>query len=184
MAAISQKQLTQWYEAHATDLMLYARQWNADQQAEDVVQDAFIRLLKQRKCPDNVRAWLFRVVRNSSISRARRLRQRLQARQKLAGRHSPWFESASDDLIDAYRNLLDERKGIARAVVTAASPLSESEQRAIAARLEKSLGQRIVMDVREDPALIGGLVVRIGSTVYDGSVLQQLSGFKERLLAR
>lgn len=101
MAAISQKQLTQWYEAHATDLMLYARQWNADQQAEDVVQDAFIRLLKQRKCPDNVRAWLFRVVRNSSISRARRLRQRLQARQKLARRQSPWFESASDDLIDA-----------------------------------------------------------------------------------
>ncbi|MHC4355143.1 MAG: RNA polymerase sigma factor [Planctomycetota bacterium] len=69
MAAISQKQLAQWYEAHGTDLMLYARQWNADQQAEDIVQDAFIRLLKQRKCPDNIRAWLFRVVRNCSISR-------------------------------------------------------------------------------------------------------------------
>jgi len=64
MAAISQRQLAQWYEAHGTDLMLYARQWNADQYAEDIVQDAFIRLLKQRRCPDNVRAWLFRVVRN------------------------------------------------------------------------------------------------------------------------
>jgi len=101
MAAISQKQLAQWYEAHGTDLMLYARQWDADQHAEDIVQDAFIRLLKQRKCPDNVRAWLFRVVRNCSISRARRLQQRRHAGQKLTKRQSPWFESRSDDLIDA-----------------------------------------------------------------------------------
>ena len=101
MAAISQKQLAQWYEAHGTDLMLYARQWNADQYAEDIVQDAFIRLLKQRKCPDNVRAWLFRVVRNCSISRARRLQQRRHAGRKLAKRQSPWFESRNDDLIDA-----------------------------------------------------------------------------------
>jgi DNA-directed RNA polymerase specialized sigma24 family protein len=84
MAAISSRQLAQWYEAHGTELMLYARQWNADQQAEDVVQDAFIRLLRQRKCPDNVRAWLFRVVRNSSISRKRRLRLRRQAARKVA----------------------------------------------------------------------------------------------------
>ena len=101
MAAISQKQLAQWYEAHGTDLKLYARQWNADQQAEDIVQDAFIRLFKQRKCPDNVRAWLFRVVRNCSISRARRLQRRRQAGQKLAGSRSLWFESRDDDLIDA-----------------------------------------------------------------------------------
>ena len=101
MAAISQKQLAQWYEAHGTELMLYARQWSADQQAEDIVQDAFIRLLKQRSCPDNVRAWLFRVVRNCSISRIRRLQQRRQAGPKLARRESLWFESRDDDLIDA-----------------------------------------------------------------------------------
>jgi RNA polymerase sigma-70 factor (ECF subfamily) len=101
MAAISSRQLAQWYEAHGTELMLYARQWNADQQAEDVVQDAFIRLLRQRKCPDNVRAWLFRVVRNSSISRKRRLRLRRQAARKVAQVESLWFESRPDDLIDA-----------------------------------------------------------------------------------
>ena len=50
-------------------------------------------------------------------------------------------------------------------------------------KLEKSFGQRIVMEVEEDPSLIGGLIVRIGSTVYDGSLLQQLAGFKERLIA-
>jgi RNA polymerase sigma-70 factor (ECF subfamily) len=100
MATISQKQLAQWYEAHGTELMLYARQWNTDQQAEDIVQDAFIKLLKQRRCPDNVRAWLFRVVRNDSISMLRRL-QRRRAGQDSARLESMWFESRCDDLIDA-----------------------------------------------------------------------------------
>ena len=100
MATISQKQLTQWYEAHGTELMLYARQWSPDQQAEDIVQDAFIKLLKQRRCPDNVRAWLFRVVRNASISMVRRL-QRRRAGQKSLHWKTLWFESRCDDLIDA-----------------------------------------------------------------------------------
>ena len=100
MATISQKQLAQWYEAHGTELMLYARQWSPDQQAEDIVQDAFIKLLKQRRCPDNVRAWLFRVVRNASISMVRRL-QRRRAGQKSLRRETLWFESRRDDLIDA-----------------------------------------------------------------------------------
>jgi len=100
MATISQKQLTQWYEAHGTELMLYARQWSPDQQAEDIVQDAFIKLLKQRRCPDNVRAWLFRVVRNASISIVRRL-QRRRAGQKSLHWETLWFESRCDDLIDA-----------------------------------------------------------------------------------
>ena len=101
MAAISQKKLAEWYEAHGTELMFYARQWNPDQRAEDIVQDAFIKLLKQRRCPDNVRAWLFRVVRNASISIIRRLQQRRQAGQKLLHGQVAWFESRPGDLIDA-----------------------------------------------------------------------------------
>ena len=80
--------------------MLYARQWSPDQQAEDIVQDAFIKLLKQRTCPDNVRAWLFRVVRNDSISMVRRL-QRQRAGRDSARRESMWFESRHADLISA-----------------------------------------------------------------------------------
>jgi RNA polymerase sigma factor (sigma-70 family) len=101
MAAISQKKLAEWYEAYGTELMLYARQWSPDQRAEDIVQDAFIKLLKQRRCPDNVRAWLFRVVRNTSISIVRRLKQRREAGRKFLHRQVMWFESRSDDLIDA-----------------------------------------------------------------------------------
>jgi RNA polymerase sigma-70 factor (ECF subfamily) len=103
MAAINQEQLAQWYEAYGTELMLYARQWNTDPQAEDIVQDAFIKLLKQRRCPDNVRAWLFRVVRNTSVNIVRRLQQGRRAGRKYLGREVKWFESRSEDLIDARR---------------------------------------------------------------------------------
>ena len=88
-----------------------------------------------------------------------------------------------DDMIDAYRKMLDTKNGIVRAVVRSASPLSAQQQQEVVEKLEKSLGQRVVMEVEEDPSLIGGLIVRIGSTVYDGSLLQQLAGFKERLMA-
>ena len=76
MTKITQKQFADWYNAYGTQLMLYARQWNPDEHAEDIVQEAFIKLLKQRKSMDNVRAWLFRVVRNVSISKARSLKRR------------------------------------------------------------------------------------------------------------
>ena len=88
-----------------------------------------------------------------------------------------------DDLIESYRKMLDDRNGIVRAIVTSAGPLSEAQQQEVIGKLEKSLGQRVVMEVEEDSSLIGGLVVRIGSTVYDGSLLQHLAGFKESLLA-
>ncbi len=81
--------------------MLYAKQWSSDQQAEDIVQDAFIKLLKQRRLPENTRAWLFRVVRNDSISKVRSIQQRQKADQKILESEVVWFESSSSDLIDA-----------------------------------------------------------------------------------
>ena len=101
MVVINQKQLAEWYEAHGTELMLYARQWSPDQQAEDIVQDAFIKLLKLRRRPDNVRAWLFRVVRNSCVSMLRRLQLRRRAGKNFLHREVKWFESKPENLIDA-----------------------------------------------------------------------------------
>ena len=118
MAKINQKQLAQWYEAYGTELMFYARQFSPDQQSEDIVQDAFIKLLRQRTCPDNVRAWLFRVVRNSSVSLARRLHLQ-KAEEKFANRQILWFELRCDDLIDARlaQKLLQELEPHLREVV-------------------------------------------------------------------
>jgi RNA polymerase sigma-70 factor (ECF subfamily) len=61
-----------WNE-HVRGLILYARQW-ADRDAEDVVQDAFLKLLAAQPPPENPKSWLYRVVRNTAIDRRRKRR--------------------------------------------------------------------------------------------------------------
>ena len=87
-----------------------------------------------------------------------------------------------EEIIQAYQKLLDERLGILRARVTSAHSLDPSEQRELAARLEQATGKQIRMEVTVDPSLIGGMVAQVGSTIYDGSVRQQLQAFKSRLV--
>ena len=88
-----------------------------------------------------------------------------------------------NEVIERYREMLDEKEGIVRAVITSATSLTNSQQQEMEANLEQSLGKRVVMDLHQDPALLGGVVVQIGGTVYDGSVRQHLVGFKSRLAA-
>ena len=80
----------------------------------------------------------------------------------------------------AFEAQLDERQGITRADVTSARELNEGEKKQLRAALERLTGRRVEAQYRLDPALIAGAVVRIGSTIYDGSVRTQL----ERLRAR
>jgi F-type H+-transporting ATPase subunit delta len=77
---------------------------------------------------------------------------------------------------------MDELLGIFRALVAAAHPLDPLLQSELAARLERVTGKQVRMEVVLDPSLIGGVVARVGSTVYDGSVRQQLYSFKNRLV--
>jgi len=87
-----------------------------------------------------------------------------------------------EEIIQAYQKLLDERLGILRARVTSAYSLDAAQQRALAARLEQVTGKQIRMEVAVDPSLIGGMVAQVGTTIYDGSVRQQLQAFKSRLV--
>ena len=93
--------LIEWYEACGAELRLYALQWHTYQVAEDLVQDAFIKLMKQRAWPDEVRPWLFRVVRNSAISRLRRKLRSKKAQAVFPQTHGCWFESRTDERLDA-----------------------------------------------------------------------------------
>jgi F-type H+-transporting ATPase subunit delta len=82
-----------------------------------------------------------------------------------------------------FEEVIDARLGFAQAEVRSAAALSETEQRALTAQLERLTGKRIRMRFALDPSLIGGAVARIGSTVYDGSVRGQLAAIERRLSA-
>ncbi len=94
-------QLRQWYDAHAASLTLYARQILPQGQAEDAVQEAFCRLCRQWRRPRDVRAWLFRCVRNLALNQARAGRRRRRHETLAAGRTQPWFEPRPEDALDA-----------------------------------------------------------------------------------
>ena len=84
-------------------------------------------------------------------------------------------------ILDSFELIVDERLGFARAEVSSPSELSEAQRGVITGQLEKITGKRIRMRYAVDEALIGGVVARIGSTVYDGSVRGQLQTLGRRL---
>ena len=86
-----------------------------------------------------------------------------------------------EEIIEAYQKFLDERVGIVRARVISAQTLDLGQQKDLTARLEKATGKQIRMEVAVDAGLIGGMIAQVGSTIYDGSVRQQLVAFKARL---
>jgi RNA polymerase sigma factor (sigma-70 family) len=83
------------YRQHAPALCLYARQWGGS--AEDLVQDAFVRLAKQSPPPEKVLPWLYRVVRNEALT-AHRGASRRRQRERRASMPEAWFSSAEDCL--------------------------------------------------------------------------------------
>lgn len=82
---------------------------------------------------------------------------------------------------DAFEAQLLERMGVKQARVTSARELSPAEKAELGKALEKLTGKRVQAQFEEDPGLIGGAVVRIGSTVYDGSVRKQLNRLRTAL---
>lgn len=85
------------------------------------------------------------------------------------------------DLVQAYRARLLQHQQVVEAHVTTAVPLEDARADAIAQGLATKTGRRVRLSRSVDPALIGGVVARIGSTVYDGSVARQLERLRERL---
>jgi RNA polymerase sigma factor (sigma-70 family) len=90
-----------WYDAYSDALMLYARTWLGGDLAQDAVQGAFMELMGQTLAPSDVKAWLFRTVRNRAITRLRREQCRQRHGHRLSAEQLPWFESRPEDLIDA-----------------------------------------------------------------------------------
>jgi len=86
-------------------------------------------------------------------------------------------------IIQSFELVVDERLGFARAEIASASQLTEPQRAAINRELERLTGKRIRAQYAVDAALIGGVVARLGSTVYNGSVRGQLDSLERRLSA-
>lgn len=87
------------------------------------------------------------------------------------------------DLADVYHERLLEHQQVVRAEVTTAVPLAVEHAEQVRRRLAEVTGRQVTMTTRVDPGIIGGVVTKIGSTVYDGSVARQLAALKEKLVA-
>ena len=92
--------LSTWFGQYGGALVLYARQWLSPDQAEDAVQEVFLRLCEPHPPIAGIRNWLFAAVRNTAIDR-------LRGRRRLADRHAraargaaAWFEERTEDVLD------------------------------------------------------------------------------------
>lgn len=90
----------------------------------------------------------------------------------LAARNRRLF--ALSGIIDAYLAMLAARRGEVTAEVTAANPLSESQQKTLAETLRKLVGAKVTVDLRVDRHLLGGLIVKVGSRLFDSSLRTKL----------
>jgi F-type H+-transporting ATPase subunit delta len=84
-------------------------------------------------------------------------------------------------IVEAYRDKLMDYQRVVRASVTSAAPLQADRVDKLEQELAAITGRKVVMTSAVDPAILGGLVTQIGSTVYDGSVKRQLEKIREEL---
>ena len=89
--------------------------------------------------------------------------------------------SELDEILTEYHEIADEQSGLAEAEITSAHPLNDEDRAQLEAQVAKVAGGRVRATYREDATLLGGAVVRIGSTVYDGSLRGQFQQLKQKL---
>ena len=86
-----------------------------------------------------------------------------------------------DAIVTRLGHELDKRMGFAEAEITSFRDLSEAEKRSLELQVAKLTGRKVRAVYSRDPSILGGAVVRVGSTIYDGSVLGQLERIREQI---
>ena len=87
------------------------------------------------------------------------------------------------EISEEYSLLLDDHLGREHVEVIVARPLDDTTASVVSERLSKMLGRQAIPHIRVKPEILGGLVVRTGDMIYDGSVRRRLEGLRRRLLA-
>jgi F-type H+-transporting ATPase subunit delta len=90
---------------------------------------------------------------------------------------------ALDSIVTEYRREINLRLHIGEAEITSVRELTAEEKSKVEAKAASLAGVRVQASYKQDPSLLGGVVLRIGDTVYDGSVRGSLEGLREKLLA-
>jgi F-type H+-transporting ATPase subunit delta len=135
-----------------------------DGQLMDVLANPALPLDQRLKAADGVLAKLGQPVRNLILLLVRRRRIEQLPR-----------------VVAEFIRLDDRRQGITHATATSAAPLTDPETRALTARLEQMTGGRVELATDIDPDLLGGLVVRVGDRLIDGSVRGRLERLRNQL---
>jgi len=86
------------------------------------------------------------------------------------------------EIARAYDDRLMDHLNVIRGEVTTAFALAPEKVRALEQGLQQATGRKVVLESRVDPSIIGGVVTRLGSTVYDGSLTTQLQKIKQSLI--
>ncbi|HEU4888487.1 MAG TPA: ATP synthase F1 subunit delta [Thermoanaerobaculia bacterium] len=86
-----------------------------------------------------------------------------------------------DAILEALRSYVNSALGVAVAEVRSAKSLTPDEIDQLASTLSKKVGKKVDLDIRTDPKLLGGFVVRIGSEIWDASVIGKINKFRESL---
>mgnify|MGYP001772920790 FL=1 len=87
-----------------------------------------------------------------------------------------------EEIVSMYQALLDEELGIARGEVITAFPISEEEKKELEEALKGVLKKEVILEARIDPDIIGGVRIRIGDYIWDGTLKSQLEKFKEIII--
>lgn len=87
-----------------------------------------------------------------------------------------------DDINEKFASVLEERSGVVSANITSARPLTDKQKAEFQKNLAKMTGKQVNLNFNIDENIIGGVVTRVGSTVYDGSVKTQLENLKRELI--
>lgn len=90
--------------------------------------------------------------------------------------------SELEEILTEYHVVADEQSGVAEAEITSAHPLNDQDRAELEAQVAKLAGGQVRATYRQDATLLGGAVVRLGSTVYDGSLRGQFRQLKQRLV--
>ncbi len=84
-------------------------------------------------------------------------------------------------IAENFRTLWEEEQGLVRAIVCTAIPMPSDLEEKLKEVLKELTGKKVVLELRQDPDIIGGVVAHIGDMVLDGSIRSQLQGFKESI---